>query len=136
MESMSESARVLAAQSLINGQWVDGAGEVLTRKSPFGGTEASTVSAVTLAQADEAVAAARSARKLWASTPALARAEALHKAGDLIKARTDEAAKLITREMGKPYAEAVEDVDYAVHDLKMAAEDALRNYGQTAPGTS
>lgn len=133
---MSESTTPFRARTLINGQWLDGSGEELTRNSPFGDTVASITHAVTVEEADQAVAAARAARKLWAATPALARAEALHKAGDLIMARRDEAARLVSLEMGKTFAESLEDVDYAVHDLKMAAEDALRNYGQTVPGSS
>lgn len=133
---MSEATTPFRARTLINGQWLDGGGEELIRTSPYGGSVASTAHAVTLDEADTAVEAARVARRLWATTPALARAEALHKAGDLILARRDEAARLISLEMGKTFAESLEDVDYAVHDLKMAAEDALRNYGQTAPGSS
>ena len=133
---MSNSTTPFKARSLINGTWLDGEGEELVRQSPYDNATASTAHAVTLGQADQAVAAARATRKLWASTPALARAEALHKAGDLIAARSEEAARLISLEMGKAYAESLEDVEYAVHDLKMAAEDALRNYGQTVPGTS
>lgn len=133
---MNDAIVTLEARTFINGKWSDGHGERIERLSPFGRNLASTAHAVTLAQADEAVAAARAARRLWATTPALARAEALHKAADLIAARTDEAARLISHEMGKTYAESIEDVEYAVHDLKLAAEDALRNYGQTAPGTS
>jgi acyl-CoA reductase-like NAD-dependent aldehyde dehydrogenase len=136
MEIMSDVKTPFRARTLINGQWRDGAGDELLRKSPYDGAWVSTANAVTPTEADEAVAAARDARRLWASTPALARAEALHKAGALIRARREEAARLISLEMGKTYAESLEDVDYAVHDLTMAGEDMLRNYGQTAPGSS
>ena len=136
MENMSEPTTPFKARTLINGKWLDGGGEELIRHSPYDNGVANTTHAVTLDQADQAIAAARATRKLWARTPALARAEALHKAGDAITARAEEAARLISLEMGKTYAESLEDVEYAVHDLKMAAEDALRNYGQTAPGTS
>lgn len=125
-----------SARNWIDGAWCEGEGDEILRRNPFDDTPVASVRAATLAQADAAVEAARAARREWAATPALARTKALHRAGDLLSARRDEAARQISREMGKTLAESYEDVDYAVDDLKMAGEDALRLLGQFVPGTS
>lgn len=120
----------------IGGDWQEGNGEQIERRNPYTDEVVTSVGAATLAQVDEAVTAARAARREWAADPELARAKALHKAGDLLHERRDEAARVITSEMGKTLAESYEDVEYAVEDLKMAGEDALRLLGQFVQGTS
>jgi len=126
----------ITARSLISGAWVDGAGEEITRRNPYNDQLVTTLRAVSLGQADQAIQSAVEARRGWAAAPARARANAVNKAGDLLHARREEAARVITREMGKTLAESLEDVEYAVHDLKMGAEDALRLLGQSVQGTS
>ena len=123
---MSDSTTPFKARTLIDGQWLDGSGEELVRSAPYGGAPVSVVNAVSLDEADRAVAAARSARKLWATTPALARAAALHRAGDLVAARKEEAARLISKEMGKTYAESLEDVDYAGTAVQLTRAQILQ----------
>jgi acyl-CoA reductase-like NAD-dependent aldehyde dehydrogenase len=130
------NTNMIHACSLINGNWQDGSGDEITRANPYSGELVTQLRAATTAEADGAVAAARAARREWAGTAALARTKALHVAGDLLHARRAEAARTITREMGKTLAESYEDVEYAVHDLKMAGEDALRQLGQVVQGTS
>ncbi|MBI4941758.1 MAG: aldehyde dehydrogenase [Actinobacteria bacterium] len=126
----------IRGRALIDGQWVDGAGADITRRNPYNDELVSSAAAVTIEQADAAIDAAARARRAWGAASPLARNHAVHKAGDLMHARRDEVARLITREMGKTLAESYEDVDYAVHDLKMGADDALRLLGQTVQGTS
>ncbi len=124
------------ARCLINGQWRAGAGDEISRHNPYDDELTSRCRAATTQDADDAVAAAKAVQPKWAALPVLARAQALHRAGDLLLARMEEAALLVTREMGKTLPEAREDVEYAVDDLKMAGEDAIRQYGQIAHGTS
>lgn len=131
-----QNTNVIRARNLISGTWLDGSGFKITRANPYSGELVTQLNAATTGEADAAVAAARSARRQWSAAPALARTKALHLAGDLLNGRRAEAARTITREMGKTLAEAYEDVDYAVHDLKMAGEDALRQLGQVVQGTS
>lgn len=60
--------------------------------------DAATVAAV--------VAAARAAAPAWAATPATERAAALRRWARRVREAADELAELVTREMGKPLAEA------------------------------
>lgn len=135
-DRVSDDPATVHARCYINGRWADGGGELSERANPFNRTIASRVSFATIADAEKAVQAAVGARALWAATSTLARSHMLHRAGDLLHARRDEAAKLIVNEMGKTLSEALEEIDYAVDDLKMSGEDALRHLGQVSPGTS
>jgi acyl-CoA reductase-like NAD-dependent aldehyde dehydrogenase len=124
------------ARCYIDGAWRDGAGESVDRLSPATGDLVTQTRYATSADVDDAVAAARAAREAWAETPVLSRGKLLHRAAALLADRRDEAARLMCREMGKTRTEALEDIDYAIDDLKYAAEDALRHFGQVAPNTS
>jgi hypothetical protein len=134
--TMTSTDNQFVARCRIAGEWRDGQGDQNAQNSPYDGKPASVTRAALVAEADEAIAAAWAARQTWATTPALARAAALHKAAGLVASRTEEPARLISREMGRVYSEAVEDVEYAAHDLNMTAEYALPNCGQVVPGTS
>jgi succinate-semialdehyde dehydrogenase/glutarate-semialdehyde dehydrogenase len=62
----------------------------------------------------------------WAATPPRQRAETLRRAFDLMTARADEIAETITRENGKPIAEARGEVTYAAEFLRWFSEEAVR----------
>ncbi|WP_374139552.1 aldehyde dehydrogenase family protein, partial [Sphingomonas sp.] len=53
-----------------------------------------------------------------------------HKAADLIRARADAIATLMTREQGKPIAEARGEVISSAQMFDWFAEEALRHYGR------
>lgn len=78
------------------------------------------------AQTSDAIDAARSAFKQFKSSPAYQRAEVLRKASELIAARKDELATLITRESGKPISASRLEVERAVFTFRSAAEAAAR----------
>jgi succinate-semialdehyde dehydrogenase/glutarate-semialdehyde dehydrogenase len=61
------------------------------------------------------------------------RAELLFKWADKIDENKEEIAKLVTLEGGKPYAEALGEVEYANSYIKYYAEEAKRIYGRTVP---
>src|SRR5687768_12715289 len=65
-------------------------------------------------EVDEAVRAAREALRGWSAVPAPRRGEVLFRAGAVMESRKDELARAVTREMGKPKAEAIGDVQEAV----------------------
>src|SRR5579875_3900467 len=145
MSATSETSRTgadadggapVVARCFIGGRWRDGHGAAAERRSP---TTDEVVTQVTYADGndvDDAVAAAVAARREWAETAVLSRGKLLHRAADLLLERAEEAARLISREMGKTLAESREDVEYAADDLRFAAEDALRHFGQVAPHTT
>src|SRR3954454_12063393 len=67
------------------------------------------VATVTLADADTFAAACRSAKaapRTWAAVPAPVRGQVIANLGQLVRANFDALAQLVTREVGKPLAEA------------------------------
>jgi RHH-type proline utilization regulon transcriptional repressor/proline dehydrogenase/delta 1-pyrroline-5-carboxylate dehydrogenase len=73
-----------------------------------------------------AVGDAVEASKAWASTPAVARAQALVQAADYLRERRPAAAALQVRECAKPWGEADADVCEAIDFLEYYAREAVR----------
>nr|WP_216896430.1 NAD-dependent succinate-semialdehyde dehydrogenase [Nocardia alni] len=85
-----------------------------------------------------ALDAAVAAQSPWAATPARERAEILRRAWELVMARRDDFALLMTLEMGKPLAESQGEVTYGGEFLRWFAEEAVRingRYTQSPSGT-
>ncbi|CAB3627474.1 NAD-dependent succinate-semialdehyde dehydrogenase [Achromobacter pestifer] len=83
---------------------------------------------------DEALDAAHRSFPGWRDTPALERATILRRAAALMRERTPLLAWLITRELGKPFAESEKEVATAAEMFEWAAEEARRTYGRLIPG--
>ena len=84
----------------------------------------------------DAVDAAAAAAGEWAARSPRERSEILRRAFDLMIARTDEVARLIVREMGKPLAEARGEATYAAEFLRWFSEEAVRANGDYAVAPS
>jgi acyl-CoA reductase-like NAD-dependent aldehyde dehydrogenase len=124
-----------AYQMLIGGKMVDGdlRMDVINPATEQVITQCPRAS---LAQLDDAVAAARAAFPAWAATSMDGRRDALLKAAEAIEAGADELARILTQEQGKPLAAALEEVFgaaaffrfFASMDLhtEVLADDAAR----------
>src|ERR671914_930046 len=86
-----------------------------------------------LADVDRAVASAKRGFEQWRKAPAPARGEVLRRVGDILTARKDEIANLMTREMGKPLAETRGDVQEGIDTAYYAAMEGRRLFGHTVP---
>ncbi len=82
---------------------------------------------------NDAVDAALAAYKSWRLTPAPRRAEILFRAGEIIRARKEDLARAMTREMGKILAETRGDVQEGIDMAYLAAGEGRRMYGVTTP---
>ncbi|MCP9986252.1 MULTISPECIES: aldehyde dehydrogenase family protein [Streptomyces] len=100
--------------------------------SPWDGRLVGRVSVPTEAQVEEAVAAAHAAVDEFAATPAHVRAAALDHVSKRLAERTEEIARLITAENGKPLKWARGEVGRAVSVFRFAAEEARRFNGGEA----
>ncbi|AEW96841.1 MULTISPECIES: aldehyde dehydrogenase family protein [Streptomycetaceae] len=96
------------------------------------GRVVATVSVPTDAQVEEAVAAAHAVTAEFAATPAHVRAAALDHVAKRLAERTEELARLITAENGKPVKWARGEVGRAVSVFRWAAEEARRFNGGEA----
>ncbi|WP_175853568.1 NAD-dependent succinate-semialdehyde dehydrogenase [Burkholderia anthina] len=120
--------------NLIDGTWRD----ALDGRR-FAVTDPATLDAVAdvpdSAAADARAATDAAARALpaWRATPARERAAILRAWHAAILAHTDDLAKLISREQGKPLAEARGEVAYGASYVLWFAEEATRTYGDLIP---
>jgi succinate-semialdehyde dehydrogenase / glutarate-semialdehyde dehydrogenase len=92
---------------------------------------------VDVAGALDAVRTADAAGISWAATTPRHRSNVLHRWWELLVEHTEELAHLITREMGKPLAEARGEVKYGSDFVRWYAEEAVRpggNYREAPDG--
>ena len=81
----------------------------------------------------EACRAAREAQPAWAETPAPVRGRAIQQIGRLVEQNKEALARLVTREIGKPYAESLGEVQEVVDTCDFFLSEGRRLYGQTVP---
>src|SRR5580700_7764185 len=121
--------------SIIAGTPVQGAtGVRITSTNPARTSE--IVADVALADGNTFAAAARAARAAqpaWADVPAPVRGRAIAHIGRLVEANAEALARLVTREIGKPYAEALGEVREIVDTCDFFLGEGRRLYGQTVP---
>jgi alpha-ketoglutaric semialdehyde dehydrogenase len=94
------------------------------------------VAEVSLAGPGTFVAAARAARvaqRAWADVPAPVRGSVVGNLGRLVAANAEALAALVTREIGKPSAEARGEVQEIVDTCDFFLGEGRRLYGQTVP---
>ncbi|HEU5418524.1 MAG TPA: aldehyde dehydrogenase family protein [Streptosporangiaceae bacterium] len=80
-----------------------------------------------------AARAARAAQPGWADVPAPVRGRAIAHIGRLVEANAPALAALVTREIGKPYTEALGEVREIVDTCDFFLGEGRRLYGQTVP---
>lgn len=122
-------------QNFIGGQWVAPAsGEHFENRNPANQDDLIGLFPASGAEdVERAVASALRGFERWKRTPAPARGDVLRRVGDLLAARKDEIADLMTREMGKPIAETKGDVQEAIDTAYYAATEGRRLFGHTVP---
>src|SRR3954470_15920783 len=76
---------------------------------------------------------AREAQAAWAAIPAPVRGRVIAQVGRLVEANQEALAALVTREMGKPYAEARGEVQEIIDTCDFFLGEGRRLYGQTVP---
>ena len=115
--------------------WIDGAwragtgGERFPVLNPATEEVIATVASADIAEADAALDAAEAAMKLWAARKPRERSEVLRKAWELMTARLDSFARLITLENGKARVDAMGEAAYAAEFFRWFAEEAVRAEG-------
>ncbi len=85
------------------------------------------------ADVDRAVASAKRGFDIWKRTPAPVRGDVLKRVGDILTARKEEIADLMTREMGKPLTETRGDVQEGIDTAYYASSEGRRLFGKTVP---
>ena len=81
----------------------------------------------------DACRAARAAQREWAAVPAPIRGRAIQQIGRLVEDNKESLARLVTREIGKPYPESLGEVQEIVDTCDFFLGEGRRLYGQTVP---
>ncbi len=92
-----------------------------------------TVPSLGVAETRRAIEAAERAFESWRKTTAKERAAIMRRWFDLMMANQDDLAVLMTREQGKPLAEARGEIAYGASFVEWYAEEAKRVYGDIIP---
>jgi aldehyde dehydrogenase (NAD+) len=119
--------------SIIDGKPVTG-GRPVASTNPANLDE--VVAEVVQGDADTYAAAAASAKRAqpaWADVPAPVRGRAIAHIGRAVEANAEALARIVTRDIGKPYAEALGEVREIIDTCDFFLGEGRRLYGQTVP---
>ena len=118
----------------IGGKWAPArGGKTFFNHNPATGEVLGEFPASEAADVDDAVAAAAQAYRSWRLVPAPKRAEIVFRAGEIIRARKEDLARAMTREMGKILIETRGDVQEGIDMAYLAAGEGRRMFGVTTP---
>lgn len=121
-------------QGHIDGQWVaSDSGKTFAVVDPATGEHLADVPDMGAAETRRAIDAANAALPAWRAKTAKERANVLRKWFDLCMTSQADLALLMTREQGKPLAEASGEVAYGASFLEWFAEEGKRIYGDVIP---
>ena len=117
----------------INGRWRPGAaGLRFDVLNPADESILASVASAEVADARDALDAAQAAMQDWAARTPRHRSEVLRRAFELMTARTEDFARLITLENGKARPDALGEVAYAAEFFRWFAEEAVRAEGRVS----
>jgi acyl-CoA reductase-like NAD-dependent aldehyde dehydrogenase len=121
----------------LSGAWVRPEGlERAPVRNPATGEILGSTLLADAATVDHAVGAAEAAFAGFAALPASARAALLCRAADLVEARIEPMAQLLTREQGKPLADNRKEILFGCAVLRLYAGEATRIHGSIRPASA
>ena len=128
---------LLKTDALINGAWTSGQANHprFTVTDPATGLLLAEVANLGAIDAAAAISAAEKAWPAWRAKTAKERGAILMKWFTLLHQHSDDLARIMTAEQGKPLAEARGEVGYGASFIEWFAEESKRIYGETIPTT-
>ncbi|OGR95178.1 MAG: hypothetical protein A2V88_01485 [Elusimicrobia bacterium RBG_16_66_12] len=126
---------VLVLKQYIAGKWIDGSTtkEIVSTNPADDRQVIARLRGADKSDALRALDAAQKAFPAWRDTPAPVRGRILAKAAMIARARKEELARLMTREEGKIYPEALGEIDKGLTLMDWFAGEGMRLMGVTAP---
>ncbi|HVA28926.1 MAG TPA: NAD-dependent succinate-semialdehyde dehydrogenase [Candidatus Baltobacteraceae bacterium] len=135
MPSQSHAAAPIDVQLFIGGVWKEGSGgRTIDFFDPATTKLAGRVCVAGDPDLREVVAAAESGFAAWKRVPAFERGRVLYKAAALMRERAEQIAVRLTREQGKPMAQARTEILGSADTFEWFAEEGKRCFGQVIPG--
>ena len=125
-------ATLFKESAYIGGEWV-GARSAIAVRNPANGETIGHVPDLGAEETHRAIAAAGAAFPQWRALPAGKRGQLLEAWYHAIVEHTEDLARLLTIEQGKPLAESRGEITYGAGFIKWFAEEARRVYGETIP---
>ncbi len=116
----------------LNNRWEEG-DDSFSVTDPGTGKSFATVTAIGADRTRQAIADAHAAFASWRHTMARDRADYLLAIAQGLKARSNEIARTIVRENGKPLAQAQAEMRATIDHFRWFAEEARRIYGRVVP---
>jgi succinate-semialdehyde dehydrogenase/glutarate-semialdehyde dehydrogenase len=127
----------MQTRNLIGGEWVGAdSGAVFPVRNPATDDLLAEVPDCGTTETARAIDAAAAAFEGWRALPAHERSAPLRRLFDLLLAEVEPLATLLSREQGKPLAEARGEIRYGASFVEWAAEEAKRVYGETIPAST
>lgn len=102
--------------------------------NPATGESIGKVACATAADLDETLAVAQRGFREWSAVPPWQRGTILKRAADVLRTDIDAVARTMTREQGKPLAEAREEIERSADFLEWGGEQARRIAGRIMRG--
>jgi succinate-semialdehyde dehydrogenase/glutarate-semialdehyde dehydrogenase len=131
-----QNKALLRHQGYIDGRFVDAdSGARFGVDDPATGERLAEVADMGKAETRRAIDAAHRALPGWRAKTAKERAAILRRWNDLLLANTEDLARLMTAEQGKPLAESRGEVAYGASFIEWFAEEGKRAYGDIIPTT-
>ncbi len=115
----------------LNGQWVAGEGSLLQTVDPSSGQLVWTGTGATAAEVDIACKAARASFGAWAQTPLDERIAVCKRFRELLKINTEQLARLISTEVGKPLWEARAEVAAMANKVDISIQSYHARTGES-----
>ena len=135
LKSMLSDPTLLRTEAYVGGEWIaPKLGKTFAVVNPATLEVLADLPDLGAKEARLAIDAAYEVQGTWSSKTAKERAGILHKFFKLMCENSDDLAKILTAEMGKPIAEAKGEIIYGASFLEFFAEEAKRVYGETIPG--
>ncbi|RJL08768.1 NAD-dependent succinate-semialdehyde dehydrogenase [Paracoccus siganidrum] len=135
LKTLLRDPSLLETRAFLAGEWVEAAdGATFDVVNPARGDVIAKVADLGREDAARAIEAAHETMKDWAARTAKERAQVMRKWFDLMIENQDDLARILTAEMGKPFAEAKGEIVYGASFIEWFGEEAKRVYGETIPG--
>jgi succinate-semialdehyde dehydrogenase/glutarate-semialdehyde dehydrogenase len=125
---------LLREANYIDGAWIEAeSGATLAVHNPATGELVGEVPAMGVVETRRAIEAAGRALPAWRALLAGERSAILRRLFSLMLDNTEDLAKIMTAEQGKPLAESRGEIAYAASFIEWFAEEGKRVYGDTIP---
>jgi aldehyde dehydrogenase (NAD+) len=121
----------------INGEWTSGSGKTIENRNPASPDD--LIGTFAGASADDtrrAIDAATEAKRDWARTSAIERANILYTASEILASRVEQVGRELTREEGKTLPEGIGETKRAVQILRYYAGEAQQPDGEHYPSAN